>query len=775
MKPSPLHNSEIMNTTSRSRILPGPCIRALAGILTVLGITSSAFAVERVWDNTGTTWNTGSSWVGDTAPTNSTATDTTLFTNTGAGNNSVGFTSDRRINAVTFSATANSYTFENNGFSLDIGSGGIVHSAANLQTINTPLLVGANQAWTTVSGGTLTVAGLSLSDSATARVLTIGGAGDANLGAIQNGLAASGTLSVTSTGVTTLTGSNTFAGALTMNASAGTLVVNGDNSASDASVTVTAGKLRIGSTSALGSTVGGTTVASGGELDLNGQTVGAEALGLSGTGVSGLGALQNTSATAASVSGAVTLNANTTIGAASGNITLSGNIGESGSRNLTKVGAGILTLQGNINYTGSTTVNEGSLVLSGSNSYAGNTNIGASGRLSATSAAALSTNSILFTGTSLANSTELNLAAADAGYAMNSLSLGGILYTTGPGAGSATVMFNNGGVQTGTTGKEINAGLNTTVVMGSAGPTTYFDIVGSSASGDRSLRVNGGGNVVFNSILRNNASGGAAAFVGGLDIRPTFSGVATLNALNTYTGITTVGAGTLLVSSTGSINSTSGVTVAGGAKFVYNGSSALTPAVTLSGNGSSSRAVLSGSGSIDSALTLNNLGDVLSPGNSPGELSFDQAQSWNSFSYDWEINNFVGTVGGTDFDLISISGGLTLTGGNGDYILNLLSLTAGNVAGPVANFSETEISWTILTASGGITGFDAADWTIDDSAFSSSPSYTGSFSLSQSGNNLVLAYAVPEPGTAGIFALSIGFFLLHNRLRVRRAARSNEA
>jgi autotransporter-associated beta strand protein len=129
--------------------------------------------------------------------------------------------------------------------------------------------------------------------------------------------------------------------------------------------------LKIGSATALGSTLTGTTVNSGGVLDMNGQAVGNEAISIStGTGgISGSGSLINSSANSASLSGAMTLLGDTTVGA--GNITLRGNIGQSGgNRMLTKLGAGLLTLAGTNTYTGGTTISSGSLLVATNGSIA---------------------------------------------------------------------------------------------------------------------------------------------------------------------------------------------------------------------------------------------------------------------------------------------------------------------------------------------------------------------------------------------------------------------
>ena len=245
------------------------------------------------------------------------------------------------------------------------------------------------------------------------------------------------------------------------------------------------------------------------------------------------------------------------------------------------------------------------------------------------------------------------------------------------------------------------------------------------------------------------------------------SGTNTLKAANTYTGTTTVAAGILNIASTGSINASSGITVAAGARFAYNSSTALTTGLALNGTGTGAgqRAVLGGTGDIGVAVTLNHLGDTLSPGNSPGLQTYTVGQSWASFSYDWELNQWDNPrTAGTNFDQLGINGTLDLTGGPGSYQLNLLSLDGSNVAGDVPDFSEINRSWTILTTTGGITGFNANAWTLDTTGFTNNE--TGTWLLAQSGNNLVLSYApIPEPRAALLGGL--GMLLLLRRRRDR--------
>lgn len=158
----------------------------------------------------------------------------------------------------------------------------------------------------------------------------------------------------------TLTGAAGIAGTTSLTKSGtGTLDVGSANSYSG-TTTINGGVLRLGGASALGSTSGSTTVASGAVLDLNGQTIGAEALTLHGTGVSSGGALVNTSGSAASLAGNITLGATSSIGGA-GDTTLSGTVG--GGHGLAKVGSGTLTLAGANTYTGTTSLTAGTIHL----------------------------------------------------------------------------------------------------------------------------------------------------------------------------------------------------------------------------------------------------------------------------------------------------------------------------------------------------------------------------------------------------------------------------
>src|SRR5438132_1948872 len=98
--------------------------------------------------------------------------------------------------------------------------------------------------------------------------------------------------------------------------------------------TINAGTLSVANARGLGTTAGGTTVASGATLDINNVAVGAEAVTLNGT-LTGTGT--------AALAGPVTLGATNAIGGA-GTLTLSGLV--TGTGPLTKQDAGTLILSG---------------------------------------------------------------------------------------------------------------------------------------------------------------------------------------------------------------------------------------------------------------------------------------------------------------------------------------------------------------------------------------------------------------------------------------------
>jgi len=277
-------------------------------------------------------------------------------------------------NAITLGSTTTfGTTSSTSANDLDLGAG--------LVTQNSGLTINMAGNGTTLKMGTLNSTRANTAGSSTGAILTANntGSGAGNtlmFDGFKLGSAALNNITVQINGSANVAfngiieNSGSFANGITINNTA-TTTFAGDNTYSGATTISLGALLKIGSATALGSTLTGTTVSSGGVLDMNGQAVGNEAISIStGTGgISGSGSLINSSANSASLSGAMTLLGDTTVGA--GNITLRGNIGQSGgNRMLTKLGAGLLTLAGTNTYTGGTTISSGSLLVATNGSIA---------------------------------------------------------------------------------------------------------------------------------------------------------------------------------------------------------------------------------------------------------------------------------------------------------------------------------------------------------------------------------------------------------------------
>ncbi len=236
--------------------------------------------------------------------------------------------------------------------------------------------------------------------------------------------------------------------------------------------------------------------------------------------------------------------------------------------------------------------------------------------------------------------------------------------------------------------------------------TNYNETVASLA---------GAGSVILGTGTLTAGNTATANFSGGISGAGAFTKVGTgtqiFSGTNSYTGATTISVGNLQV----------------------NGSSSGS-AVTIA-----SAATLSGGGTVGTVAV--NSGATNSPGTSaPGTLS-SGAETWaGGGNYFWEVNNATGAKG-TNWDWLNISGALNITATSGSqFNLRIVSLTPANAAGVVTNFNNTlTYVWTIASASGGISGFSAANFNLITSGFQNALG-AGTFSLSQSGNDLNLIF-----------------------------------
>lgn len=164
-----------------------------------------------------------------------------------------------------------------------------------------------------ISAGTLVLAGNNSASSLSTvsdGTLQIGAGGTA--GSFAGALNNSAALVFNRASDLTHSGQISGAGTLTKQ-NTNTLTLSGPNTYSSV-MTVGAGTLRVGNAAALGAATGGTIVASGATLDVNGFNLGAEVILASGTGVDGAGAVVNSGATQVNALRFLTLTSHTTLG-----------------------------------------------------------------------------------------------------------------------------------------------------------------------------------------------------------------------------------------------------------------------------------------------------------------------------------------------------------------------------------------------------------------------------------------------------------------------------
>jgi T5SS/PEP-CTERM-associated repeat protein/autotransporter-associated beta strand protein len=391
--------------------------------------------------------------------------------------------------------------------------------------------------------------------------------------------------------------------------------------------------------------------------------------------------------TTGSLTGSVAVSSGATLAfKRSNNLTFAGVV--SGAGRVVQNGSGILTLSGTNTHTGGTRVNAGTLSVS-SNAHLGNTSGGvtlAGGNLRLSNNTATTFNRAVTVSADSGVISNRSSNGAGVTHVLGTLSIGAhtLAVSRGPSATSGT-----GGITFGAT----------------------------TLTGDATF------NVGANARLNLGAIGGDYGFT------KTGAGNLTLTGVNTFTGPLTIGAGTLALASTASLSPSTDIRVGTGATF---DTSAVAGGYTVSSGNT-----LGGTGSFSGLVTLGS-GAGISPGNSPGTLTFTGGLALNSGSFlDFEL--------GTLSDLIRVTGGTLFGPEPGTVTVNLFD--SGSFSAGI---------YTLIDATG------AALSGIDATSFQLGATIGGyDYSFQQSGNlfQLVATTAVPEPASAaalaGLFTLAL--------------------
>ncbi|MEI6073004.1 MAG: autotransporter-associated beta strand repeat-containing protein, partial [Verrucomicrobiae bacterium] len=512
--------------------------------------------------------------------------------------------------------------------------------------------------------------------------LTLGGAGNGTVGG--NITTGTGTLTKDGAGTWTLKGPNTYTGL----------------------TTVSAGVLNIQNTTALGTTAAGISVTSGAALQLQGDIAPGETLTLNGMGISNDGALRSISGNNG-WNAAVTLGSNTRVNSDSGTMYFLGAATISGNYNLTLGGAAIGGFNGNIGIgTGTLTKDGAGTWTINANTFSGNTLVSAGTLILAgyltnsaldTSGAGVITLSALTTPTlgGLIGSKDLASVITTGYTSVTALTLN-------PGTGASNTY--SGAIANGAAGMTLTKTGSGTQIL--SGTNTY---TGNTTITAGSLQLGNGsttGNLSTSSVIVDNANltvnrsnavaqgtdFSAAAITGTGSFTQAGAGTTTLNATNTYGGLTTVAKGTLSFTS-GNVSATAnqalganatvnlGVATTSSGILNYTGTGAATLAKAINALGNGTDTIQnSGTGQLTLSGTLTKNGTVLTlKGGSNGI-------------------NVTGAIVGSNSnsDLIVDGGNTTLSATNTyngpTYLINGANLTANATAAlPTAN-GRTAIS-----------------------------------------------------------------------------------
>jgi len=580
------------------------------------------------------------------------------------------------------------------GSLVQLGSGTLVLTGNNTYT-----------GGTTISAGTLQIGNGGTTGSITGNVTDNGtfAFDRSDAATFAGAISGTGSLAQLGGGTLTLTGNNTYSGVTTI--SAGALQIgNGGTSGSIAGNVTDNGTLAFDRSDAV--TFSGVISGTGSLLQLgsNTLTLTGNSTYTGGTTVSA-GTLQiGNGGTSGSITGNVTDNGSLASDRSDA-VTFAGAI--SGTGSLAQLGSGTLTLTGNNTYTGSTTISAGTLQVGN-----GGTSGSISGPVTDNGTLAFDrSDAVTFSGVISGTGSLLQLGS-------NTLTLtGNSTYTGGTAVSAGTLQIGNGGTSGNITG---NVTDNGTLAFDRSDAVTFAGAISGTGSlaqlGSGTLTLTGNntytGSTTISAGTLQVGNGGTSGSISGpvtdngtlafdRSDAVTFSGVIsgsgsllqlgsnalTLTANNTYTGGTTISAGTLQLGNGGTSGSITG-NVTDNGTLAFDRSDAVTFGGVISGTGSmvqlgSSTLTLTGNNTYSGSTTISagtlqlgnggTSGSITGNVSDNGVLAFDRSDSVT----------FAGVIAGAG-GVTQIGTGTTiLTGSNtysGGTIITAGTLEAGSAS-----------------------------------------------------------------------------------------------